>query len=375
MTDARFKGLTWDHPRGYDALAAAELAFPGLIHWDKQPLEGFESTPIDEICAAYDVVVLDHPHLGDALASNCLLPLDRLIAPDELAAVRQRTIGPCFDSYVMDDHSWALPLDAAAQVSAGRQDLMSEPMPECWADVARIAATDSGFIMSLAGPHAFLSLLSLCATFDDRFGEVGDGFFQPHHDDSVALFLDLLFRSHPAGVTHNPIGILTAMATGAGPTYCPLVFGYVPFADITAVEPVVFRNAPTAGGHPRAVLGGTGLAITARCVPDRALLDHLLWLMSAGVQAEFLPRHNGQPSAEVAWSALALNATNNGFYAETLSTLRHALVRPRVPGFVVAQNRAASWLRGLREGSAPTPSVARGAINRILTQETANHAV
>ena len=36
MSEARYLGLTWDHPRGYNALAAAarEIAPPGLLHWD-----------------------------------------------------------------------------------------------------------------------------------------------------------------------------------------------------------------------------------------------------------------------------------------------------------------------------------------------------
>ncbi len=71
------KALTWDHPRGYNALAAAaklsETANSGLdIHWDKQPLEGFESHPIADLCARYDLVVLDHPHVGEAISGNCL---------------------------------------------------------------------------------------------------------------------------------------------------------------------------------------------------------------------------------------------------------------------------------------------------------------
>ena len=41
-----------------------------IVSWDRQPLEGFESAPIAEVCAGYDLVVLDHPHLGDALAAG-----------------------------------------------------------------------------------------------------------------------------------------------------------------------------------------------------------------------------------------------------------------------------------------------------------------
>ncbi len=71
----RLEALTWDHPRGYNALAAAARlqAFAGSglsIAWDKQPLEGFESHPITDLCARYDLVVLDHPHVGEAVAGE-----------------------------------------------------------------------------------------------------------------------------------------------------------------------------------------------------------------------------------------------------------------------------------------------------------------
>lgn len=365
---SKFKGLTWDHPRGYDGLAWAARRVPDLIHWDKQPLEGFESTPIEDICARYDIVVLDHPHLGDAIAADCLVPLNEVIAPETLAPIRARTIGPCFHSYVMDSCVWALPLDAAAQVSAGRMDLMAEPMPSDWLEVERIASVENGFTLSLAGPHAFLTLLSLCATAKDGFGPVEQEFLQPHHDDAVALFCELLRRSHPIGAARNPIGILTAMAAGEGPTYCPLIFGYVLYAS--AARPITFCDAPraTLAGVPRAVLGGTGIAITKRCSPDLALVDHLVWLLSSEVQTELLPAHNGQPSSEEAWSSPALNQASNDFYINTLRTLCNAFVRPRTPGFVVAQNRAAAWLRDRLDEDCPAPSVIRARINQLLAE-------
>src|SRR3546814_19706626 len=69
----RTRGLTWDHPRGYNALAAAAATrTDGELGWDKQPPEGFEAHPIADLCARYDLVVLDHPPVGDAVAAGCL---------------------------------------------------------------------------------------------------------------------------------------------------------------------------------------------------------------------------------------------------------------------------------------------------------------
>jgi multiple sugar transport system substrate-binding protein len=82
-----FRGLTWDHPGGHAPLAAAAELWAGEIEitWDAQPLEGFESTPIPELARSYDLIVLDHPHLGEArdgLAERIPGPrlLDRLDA-------------------------------------------------------------------------------------------------------------------------------------------------------------------------------------------------------------------------------------------------------------------------------------------------------
>ena len=61
---------TWDHPRGFAALAATaeHAAAEGrpVVAWSKQPLEGFESDPIADLAARFNLLVLDHPHIGEA---------------------------------------------------------------------------------------------------------------------------------------------------------------------------------------------------------------------------------------------------------------------------------------------------------------------
>ena len=104
MTVQRYRALTWDHPRGYNALAAAAAALDPArdalaIAWDKQPLEGFESHPIADLCSRYDLVVLDHPHVGEAVEAGCLQPLEEVFEPQYIADLAAATIGPCLSSY------------------------------------------------------------------------------------------------------------------------------------------------------------------------------------------------------------------------------------------------------------------------------------
>ena len=158
-------GLTWDHPRGYAALAAAErdVAPPGLLHWEKQPLEGFESHPIADLAARYDLLVLDHPHIGEAAASDCLRPLDELFAPEELYGWGRATIGAAMASYRWQDRPYALPLDVATQVAVSGPAHSGEP-PGDWDAVVRLSESEP-VALSIAGPHAVLNFFSLVLAF------------------------------------------------------------------------------------------------------------------------------------------------------------------------------------------------------------------
>jgi len=363
----QFRGLTWDHPRGYLALERAAHEAGGLITWDRQPLEGFESAPIDAVCKGYDLVVLDHPHLGDALAADCLQPIDALLGVDVIADIRARTLKPCFDSYMMQGALWALPLDGAAQVSAGRPDLMSLAMPETYGDLDHMSGSTPGFALSLAGPHAFLTLLSLCAGLDDRFGPIEDGYFQPRHDPAIELFITLARRSDAKALNHNPIALLEGLATGYL-TYCPLIFGYATYAHTSNRHPVTFANAPCANraSPPRAVLGGTGIAVTQNCAPTPALTLHLADLMSVQMQTGLFPANQGQPTSQAAWHSSAINAPLHGFYQNTIETLHNAFLRPRHVSFVASQTRAANWLREALLDRPAKPVAIRQHLNSVL---------
>ena len=130
----RLRGMTWSDPRGYDPLVAASSAFrerhPNVdTVWDKRSLQEFESTPVEELASAYDLIIIDHPHVGAVVEKNCLLPIDRFGDQDKLAQLFAETVGKSFQSYFYKDHQWALPVDAACQVQALRPDLLTAPAP------------------------------------------------------------------------------------------------------------------------------------------------------------------------------------------------------------------------------------------------------
>lgn len=345
MTD--YVGLTWDHPRGRAALeaAAGDLGDGDTLRWEVQSLEGFESAPIDELAFRYDLLVLDHPHLGDARRHDSIRPIDELFDADQVRAWEGAAVGPSIASYRMADRLWALPLDAATQVSARRLDLVLEA-PSTWNEA--LALVDRGLVAtSLAGPHSFVSLCAIAVSFGATPG-IGDGLF----DRETALrALDLLTRLSsraPEGTASlNPIGLLDRMRDRGDIGYIPLVYGYVNYSS-----PVLaFGHAPAHEGRIGSTIGGTGIAVTRRSEPSAALLAHLRMLLSEDAQRGFIPTHSGQPSARAAWTDPVVDAAAHGFYSATLSTIESSWVRPRVPGYIPFQAEASALVRAAVDGS------------------------
>lgn len=78
------KGMTWNHPRGYDPMVACSQSWQektGVeIRWEKRSLQDFEAFPVETLARNYDLIVIDHPHVGQITGENCLLPLDVPVA-------------------------------------------------------------------------------------------------------------------------------------------------------------------------------------------------------------------------------------------------------------------------------------------------------
>ena len=65
------KGMTWDHSRGYDPMVSTAKRYnennPDIkIIWEKRPLQAFADRPIELMAFDYDLMVIDHPHVGEA---------------------------------------------------------------------------------------------------------------------------------------------------------------------------------------------------------------------------------------------------------------------------------------------------------------------
>jgi len=346
-------GLTWNHPRGYvvlDALAAEDGPGGTAVRWDRQPLEGFESTPLRTLADRYDLLVIDHPGLGEAVGDRALRPLGTLLPEEELAGWAAVSAGRSFASYRLAGQQWALPLDAAAQVSVGRPGRLDE-RPSTW-DEAVCAAGRYPSVVCLGGPHALLMFCSICVALgappaaDPGTAAAGrDGGFADRQAgrEALAVMARLFGHGRPFySEKANPIAVLNSMAAGdgSGPVYCPLVYGYISYQGRLAAF-----DAPAGPAGIGSVLGGTGIAVTRSCarLDEAAALIRLL--LSPGVQIGRYAELGGQSADRRAWRDPAADRRAGGFYSATGRTIEAAWVRPRYAGYIPFQSAASAVLR------------------------------
>ena len=337
----KLKGITWDHARGYDPLiAASELYFKekGIqVEWQKRSLTNFGDQSLEELSKQFDLIIMDHPHVGVAEASHCLLPLNDLVDLSILNANKISSAGPSYESYNYHNKQWALPIDAAMQCASYRADLMhNESLPTSWEEVfilAKTLAAKKLYIgMALCPTDCLCSFLSLTAQMGSPIQENNKLLVEP----SIGLKVLTMIRSmrdafHPKALDWNPIALYDYMSEENDIAYSPLAFCYTNYSRIGFRKNILkYHTAPEINN---AVLGGAGIAITSSCSNVHEAANYAAWICSDNVQSTIYVNAQGQPSNKTAWENKQANALTNNFFASTMPSLTNAYVRPRYQGW------------------------------------------
>jgi len=353
------KGMTWSHPRGYDPMVACSSLWQQktgvAIDWDKRSLQDFESFPVEELARAYDLIVIDHPHVGQITAERCLAPLDVAGREVERAALASGSVGQSYPSYAWQGRQWAFPIDAASQVEAWRPDALDAP-PARWSEVLDLAR-QGHVLLPLRPPHVLMVFYTLagnlghaCVTDPSRDlidSEAGSQVFE--------MMREIAGLVEPACFEMDPIAVSERMAEADSKIVCaPLIYGYVSYAIAGfRARRLAFTDIPVVGanGPVGSALGGTGIAVSAFSKAKEAATDFAYWVASGDVQRGAYAAAGGQPGHAAAWEDHTVNAATGNFYRDTRATLGGAWVRPRHDGYMAFQQAASDRiLSGMTSG-------------------------
>ncbi|CAZ95102.1 extracellular solute-binding protein [Zobellia galactanivorans] len=339
MASITLKGITWDHPRGYDPLIAASAAYyeeKGIIvEWQKRSLTDFGDFSIESLSEQYDLLILDHPHCGVIAGTGCLVPLEEHLSDELFLLLKAQSAGPSFSSYSFQKHQWALPIDAAFQCGSYRKDLLSDSIPKSWEEVFALAhrlRSNGKYVgMALCPTDSLCAFLSLCNQFGAPIVMDSEELV-PHKVgiEILGLMKRMCMEFHPNALDWNPIDLYDYMAQTDDIVYAPLAFNYTNYSRKGFRENrLVFTDSPNA----KTVLGGAGIAVSSQCKNSIEAVDYCYWVCSERVQKDIYTVNNGQPGNITCWMDPDANNLTDNFFQNTLQTLESAYVRPRYFGW------------------------------------------
>jgi multiple sugar transport system substrate-binding protein len=351
------RGMTWDHPRGFDSVVGAAEEYRGThpdirVAWSARSLQHFADQTLAELAQEYDLLVIDHPHVPEAHEQGILLALDGRGHDEALAGLAGQTIGASHASYYHGGHCYGLAIDAAAQVSVHRPDLLAQP-PLDWDGVDALAR--AGKVLWPAKPvDAISSLITLAANFGHPMAERPGELLDRPTGLAVMDRLHRLARSVPAWCLEaNPIEVAEALSSTDEWSYCPLAFGYTNYSRMGyRAHRLAYRDIPAGpGGVSGSCLGGAGIAVSASTPHPAEAVEHAFWLARPEVQAGVYYRSGGQPGYASAWDDDAVNADSLDFFRGTRATLDASYLRPRYSGWLEVFDRVGTLVNeALRSG-------------------------
>jgi multiple sugar transport system substrate-binding protein len=344
------RAISWDHPRGVGCLLPCSQQWSDSgrgysLEWATRSLQEFGQQPIAELAEAFDLIVVDHPHIPQAHAEQLLLPLNEQGFNSKLVTLANESVGLSHHSYAYCGTQYALAIDAAAQVAAYRPDLLGDCPPTDWDHVLDLAR-DKRVLWPAKPADAISSFITLASN---------SGYPIDVHDEFIdeAAGLDVLARMHsladlvpPSCLEQNPIETTELLAMSEQWCYSPLLYGYSNYSrNGFRKNLVAFTDIPEGlNGVAGSCLGGTGIAVSARSRHPDVAIDFAFWLASANVQRGVYFDSGGQPANAAAWDDPLLNQASHDFFAGTRRTLDGAILRPRRTFWPVLQDAAGAWI-------------------------------
>ena len=373
-------GITWGHSRGLTPLLAAAQRYTELhphitINWKKRTLQEFADFPIEKLAETYDLLIVDHPWVGCANATKCVLPLDEFLPSAYLQDQLENTVGYSHLSYEFAGKQWALAIDAATPVASYRKDLLElhgVQLPDTWDDLLALAAKGKVLVPGIA-IDTLMAFYSFCIAHGKQpFIEQDDNevIEKPIGLKALQSMKTLWDLCDPVIFGLNPIAVAEKMTQTDDYFYCPFAYGYSNYTRRGyGHSRLHYANTVRFGsfGRLKTTLGGTGISVSANSLHKDIAVDFAQWVVSPAIQEGLYTENGGQPGHRKAWLSEVNNALTQNYFSQTLPVLDNAYVRPRYNGYLHFQDLAGDPVKHFLQFGGDAENVLKE-INRIYAE-------
>ena len=338
------KGITWGHSRGISPLLAFSQRFselnPGVeVQWTKRSLQEFADFPIEKLTEQYDLLIIDHPWVGCAAATNCVLPLESYLPKNYLQDQLDNSVGRSHQSYHYNGHQWALAIDAATPAASYRPDLFEKnniTLPLVWDDLIELAR--KGKVAVPAIPIDLLMNFYMFCIASGTTPFLNEQEVVNFESGKAALLLmkELYTLVDKKMFQLNPIGVAELMSSSDDYLYCPFAYCYSNYSRAGFSDKILKYADMVSLNNQRlkSTIGGTGLAVSAFSQHKDMALAFLTSIVSPKCQSTFYVENGGQAGHKSAWMSEQNNLLCNDFFSTLLPVMENGFIRPRYNGYL-----------------------------------------
>ena len=349
------KGITWGHSRGFTPLVAFSQRYSELhpnieIHWVKRSLQQFADFPIEKLTEEYDLLIIDHPWVGCAAATECVLSLNQFLPQKYLDDQLKNTVGYSHLSYQYNLHQWALAIDAATPAASYRPDLLAKnnaAIPTNWTELLDLAKRGRVAVPAIPIDLLMNFYMFCIAAGKEPFLNKKEVIDRHTGRAALQLMQDLYGLVDKKMFALNPIGVAELMTNTDDYWYCPFAYCYSNYSREGYAKNIL-RYADLVeydGKKLRSTIGGTGLAVSAFCKNKEAAVEFAAAIASSKCQSTFYVEHGGQPGHKAAWVNKNANRLCNNFFETLLPVMENGYVRPRYNGYLYFQDHAGEFIQ------------------------------
>jgi multiple sugar transport system substrate-binding protein len=343
-------GITWGHSRGITPLLAVSQRYNELhpeveIRWSKRTLQEFADFPIEKLTHQYDLLIIDHPWVGCAAATNCVLPLDEYLSASYLEDQLNNSAGYSHQSYNYKNKQWALAIDAATPVASYRKDLFDKndtAIPQTWEELITLAK--KGVVALPAIPiDILMNFYSFCIAHGQTpFTSEGEIIDEGTGLAAIETMKELYALVDKKMFKCNPIAVAELMSSTDDHWYCPFAYGYSNYSRTGYAKKILhYTDVVTFNDHKiKTTIGGTGLAVSAFSKHKDVAIGFAEMIVSGECQRTLYVQHGGQPGHRSAWLDADANHLTHDYFTKVLPAMDNGYVRPRYNGYLHFQDHA-----------------------------------
>ena len=349
------KGITWGHSRGITPLLAVAQRYNELhpnveLRWTKRSLQEFADYPIEKLTEHYDLLIIDHPWVGCAAATGCVLPLEQYLSTEYLEDQKNYSTGNSHESYLYEGHQWALAIDAATPVASYRADLLQKAghsIPQTWEEVLALAKKNKVALPAIPIDLLMNFYMFCLAHGEEPFTSKEEIVSEQTGIKALQTMKELYSLIDPRFFECNPIAVAEIMSTTDDYFYCPFAYGYSNYSrNGYAAQLLLYSDLVSFDGKKlKSTIGGTGIAVSAFSAHKNIAIDIAQMLVDGKFQSTFYVEHGGQPGHRMAWEDVQANRLTNNYFSTVLPAMERGYTRPRYNGYLHFQDKAGDYVQ------------------------------